>query len=556
MLRTLRALLASSLVLTPAVVVAQETTDGPASENPTSAAPEAPPLPAAPAEPPKAVTSSPPEAPAVTVEPAQPESLLGGWHTEVHGYFRAPMALGISSRPDPNIDPANRPDGPSKLQISYGPNRVMDWSYYSFAYTRLQEQDWAEVTFHAKKKHVDAAVGWMGYWLAAAGSRNPDAAAVPGIASLTLDSDLDLGEIKPNIALQMGAWWPGFGYFEKYDTFTLGRFRQIGAQARLTVPLNPELTVTVVQGLGTGRDGKFDYNTANNSPLYASRVGVDLIYYGNLAIAFKRVLDLGLHFNRSWTRDPWLTKEASPESGKAYADAAQAYLSVIGGEASVIIPVVGRVWLSPSYVRVKNGWALGGQGGTEVMHAQNGLGIASNYMAWTGSPTDSTGTGSMLNVGFLWEETLANLLGTRAGLPDLRLNVFGLYARSSLDLPSGSQITWKKITQLKYGADLTYQALTWLGLTFRGDTVNYDTDHPGYIFSALTGRLSLSSHFLSGECIYLQYSRYIYGDRMVLAGKWPWNTPLVAGTDVIQGGIYNGQKPDANVLKLQAQIVF
>ncbi|MET0795521.1 MAG: hypothetical protein ABW061_28640, partial [Polyangiaceae bacterium] len=105
-------------------------------------------------------------------EPVQPESAQD-WKLEVHGYFRAPMALGLSTRPNPDT-----PDGPAKGQISYAPNRVVDGNYYSFAYTRLQEQDWAEITFHVKKKHVDAAVGWMGYWLASTSFRNPDSAAV------------------------------------------------------------------------------------------------------------------------------------------------------------------------------------------------------------------------------------------------------------------------------------------------------------------------------------------------------------------------------------------
>ncbi len=142
----------------------------------------------------------------------------------------------------------------------------MDWSYYSFAYTRLQEQDWAEVTFHEKKKHVDAAVGWMGYWFAATGFRNPDAAAVPGIAYLTLDTDFEVAGVKPNLAFQMGAWWPAYGYFEKYDTYTLGRFRQIGEELRLTVPVNPDLTATLVEGFGTGRDGSFDYARRHDHP--------------------------------------------------------------------------------------------------------------------------------------------------------------------------------------------------------------------------------------------------------------------------------------------------
>jgi hypothetical protein len=139
---------------------------------------------------------------------------------------------------------------------------------------------------------------------------------------------------------------------------------------------------------------------------------------------------------------------------------------------------------------------------------------------------------------------------------DVRLSIFGLLADASLDLPTGSQITQNKIKQFKYGADLTYQAQTWLGLMLRGDTVNYDLDHSGFIYSAITGRAIIASHFLSSESIYIQYSRYVYGDNMLLAGVWPWNTPLVAGSDIVQRGSYALKKPDENVIKLQAQIAF
>jgi len=43
---------------------------------------------------------------------------------------------------------------------------------------------------------------------------------------------------------------------------------------------------------------------------------------------------------------------------------------------------------------------------------------------------------------------------------------------------------------------------------------------------------------------------------MVLAGQWPWGAPMVAGSDVIQGGTYNGWKPDMDVIKLQATVAF
>jgi hypothetical protein len=192
------------------------------------------------------------------------------------------------------------------------------------------------------------------------------------------------------------------------------------------------------------------------------------------------------------------------------------------------------------------------------MHAQGGLGIATNYMAWSNSPSNSTGTGSMFNLGFLYENSLSSVLGEapNAVKHDVKFNIFGLMANSSIELPAGSQLARTSIKQFKFGADVTVQALDWLGVMLRGDSVNYDTENAGYIFSAITTRLTVSSHFLSSESIYLQYSRYIYGDHMTLAGTWPWNKPLVAGTDVIQGGTYAGQKPDMDVIKLQATIAF
>ena len=138
----------------------------------------------------------------------------------------------------------------------------------------------------------------------------------------------------------------------------------------------------------------------------------------------------------------------------------------------------------------------------------------------------------------------------------MTLNVFGLLADVTLDLPAGSAISQDRIGQFKYGADLELQALDWLAFMLRWDEVNYNLDHAGYVFSSITPRVTFSSHFLSGESIYIQYSRYRYGDQMVLAGKWPWGTQMVAGSDIVQGGTYTGDKPDMDVVKLQAEVAF
>ncbi len=515
----------------PSAAEAKEAADEPES-TPTGAAPAAPAA-----------------EPAAAAAPAAAEAgeSSNGFRTFVTGYFRAPMTLGFSPRRSPDD-----PNGPTRLQISYGPTRTVDSNYYSFAYTRLQEQDWAELFFHVKKKHVEAVVGWMGYWFQAAGFRNYDAGWVPGMAYLTLDTDFSLGALRPNIALTAGAFWPSYGYFEKYDTYTLGRFRQLGEQLKLTVPINQDLTLTASQGIGTNRDGSF--NILSPAP-YQATVGLDLLHYEHLKLSYKDYGDIGLHFNHQWTRDPNLTQRGS--SGQAYTDAAAAKFTTFGGELNVRLPYVGHLWVSPSYTRIRNGWALA-QGGTELMHSLGAAGFASNYMAWDESPGNSTGTGSSFNLGFLYENSLSNISGKKRGevMPEITVSAFGLYIDSKLDLPAGSTISQDHIGQMKYGADVTVQPLDWLGLMLRWDEANYNLDDSGYAFSAITSRLIFSSHFLSSESIYLQYSRYRYGDRMVIAGRWPWGQPMIAGSHITQGGPYAGDKPDMDVIKLQASITF
>src|ERR1022692_3361115 len=262
----LRGFQASFVVLVCLVSISAAAEEPAADEEPTNErTPEEPP-----SAPPPKVQPKPLAAPAPEVKPAA-EPGPGSWHTEVNGYFRAPMALGISSRPGPD-----NMTGPASTQVSYGPNRTVDSNYYSFAYTRLQEQDWAEVFIHAKKNHVDAAVGWMGYWFQSVGFRNYDAGWAPGLAYIALDTDFTDAAVKPNVAFTAGAFWPSFGYFEEYDTYTLGRFRQLGAQLKLTWPVIPDLTGTGVLGFGTGRDGQFNPGAP---PFYGATTALDLLAY-------------------------------------------------------------------------------------------------------------------------------------------------------------------------------------------------------------------------------------------------------------------------------------
>ncbi len=424
-------------------------------QEPSDDAPPAAPPPTA--EPPSAVPPAAPREEKSTAPPSEP----GGWHMELSGYFRAPMALGISSRPAPDtVDTtAGSPTmgkliGSPHTQVSYGPNRTLDANYYSFAYTRLQEQDWAEFFIHEKKKHVDAAIGWMGYWYQAVGFRNPDAGWGPGLAYISLDTDVEVAGHNTNIRGTAGAWWPSFGYMEVYDTYTLGRFRQMGGQLQWTVPglIDPDLTGVFTGGFGTARDGSFNYGSP---PFFGGFVALDLVTYWNAEFKYKDNLDIGIHYNTEWTADPNLAQGGTPDL-KSYGAYQAAHLTVIGAQLTLHAPALGRLWISPSFISIRNGWALN-SAGTEVMHSLGGAGLVTNFFGYTGDVPTSPGSGSMFNLGGIIENTLSNMRGEApGGLPEFTFRLFGLLADGDHRFPEhdDAHAEEHQPAQVRRGGDL------------------------------------------------------------------------------------------------------
>jgi hypothetical protein len=443
------------------------------------------------------------------------------WQTVFTGYFRAPVMLSLSQHRDP--DAASRS---SSTQMLFAPNRLVDANYSSFGYTRLQEGDWGEVYLTEKKAHVAATIAYMGWWYTGAGYPQPNANWAPAQAWVTLDSDFELGNRKPHIEFKAGIFWPKWGTFGKYDTYLFGRFHQAGESLQLDVPVNPDLKVSLVHGFGTNRNGSA-----------AAGTGATLLHYARVDFDYKKLLKVGLYYNDSWTRDPTLFTGEAPSGGGQYVDAKKADMTVVGVDASIERPVFGHLWVASAYLKVKNGWALSET--VELMHSPGGVGIAQNYMGW-GQP-GSTGSGSMVNLAFLYENSLSILKGKGRGdlLPDVTLNLFALMANTHRERAVGAAIS-DRLEQLKWGADVTLDTLSWLGFMLRYDQVDLDMAHSGNRYSVLTPRAIFSSHFLSSENIWIQYSRYFYGDnvRLTPSATQPY------------------RRPDLGVVKLQANMSF
>ena len=96
---------------------------------------------------------------------------------------------------------------------------------------------------------------------------------------------------------------------------------------------------------------------------------------------------------------------------------------------------------------------------------------------------------------------------------DLVATVFGMY--NSIDTQftpangSGKQ-------KLKWGSDLVYVPLPFLGIGARLDVVHPDLDDSKRSFVVVSPRLVLKTNFVTHEQVVIQYSHYSNGDRTLL----------------------------------------
>jgi hypothetical protein len=124
-------------------------------------------------------------------------------------------------------------------------------------------------------------------------------------------------------------------------------------------------------------------------------------------------------------------------------------------------------------------------------------------------------------------------------LPDLGLSVFGMLAHAHRDLLPDATLP-NDLTQLKWGTDLTFKWFPWLAFMLRYDAVDLDANQSGQAFRVITPRVTFTTHALSTESIWLQYSRYFYDDDVLLETSTSQPYP----------------NPDRNVIKLQANLTF
>jgi hypothetical protein len=493
-----------------------ESSPAPAYEPPPQPPPppptvEAPPADAQPAPPPK-------KSLATVVGESTPEDLVnrvmpGGFKILFHGYFRAPLRITFNDR--------GASQAPGDAQYNIRTPWLVDDDYFrsGFAYTRLQEQDWAELYLGVGNKWLTGEIALMGSLYSDWARPLIDHQFGISQGYLTFHWDKETPRVRFKLQVRGGAFWDRWGYLEEYDTYLFGRTHQLGGQTRGEWSTR-RFTFWLLQGVGAHLDA-IDANQ-----------GLTILNYAGAGFRYKNIFETGFYFNDQLEQDKRQLKEIKDADMRVY-----------GLEAKLHLARLGHFYVGGSIITTSNATYL--SPALEVVHAYGGRGITENYL---GTDKSENGTGRLYNLAFEHRYSLAELL--RSAGPsrlralhggDLQLTWFGLatYVLSKQADPDPT-INKNGRTYFKWGVMMAYNALSWLGISLRYDRVTLDSNDDANGFRILTPRITLRTHWLVDGEIYVQYSRYFYGGRVALR---PGQIPLET-------------VPDSDVFKIQAQLLW
>jgi len=468
---------------------------------------------------------------AVTVRgPAPAPAESDEWKFDFHGFFRAPMRVGMAKRPGA---------GPGQSSLALHNPRVPDDQYLSWLFTRNQERDWAEMFFSYGNSRVTGTASIQGFNFTDAAWNNTDAqfGIAQGFVTWTPPPIID------NLRLQarVGSFSERYGMSGKYDagkydTYLFGRTHAMGERLRGEYDLG-DVTFKVEHGLGARQP----------HPLVSPKNGLSFLHHLHAGASYKKLIRAEGHYMTAWAQDDAATPTLP--DGRVTPDG---QLTVMGVDVRAEAGMFGELYLG--YANMKATHAMSVAPVIETVHAYGGgyfgLGVTENYLG-----PMSNGNGSVNTILLQYDYSIGLLLRNlqqpgsdfAGDGPDITVSLFGMYNWISSDDP-----IYNGMKKLKFGAETIYTPLSWLGVGARFDQLSPNTNDSSQTFSILSPKILFRSQFLTHELITLQYSKYFYGSAYFLETRPPTAVPSAPVTPGGFGAPGITGPPDENVFKIQA----
>jgi hypothetical protein len=486
---------------------------------------------AAPAHPPPAATPAAPPAAQPAPAPAPPpntasesrETTYGGplvagdknWMFDFHGYFRAPLRMGIGDRSNP---------APGQGSTTYHRPIIPDDQYLNWQYTG-RGSDWAELFFSVGNPIISGTVGITGYQFTDAAWAKPDAQFGIALGYLTIRPDLPWKNVRAEFVV--GSHWNRYGQAGKYDsgkydTFVFGRTHVIGYKARGEIDIG-DVTLWAEQGFGAHRPDPSIYNTARFTLLNHGHAGLK---YGPLSFGFHYLHSYAAEEARDGAPDVCCNLDGSVIPADKQPDGS---LDVFGPEIRAEGGPFGDLYVAYSRINATNAATV--SSAIEVLHSMGGgefaNGVAANYLdaprvggeATNTMTPSSRGNGSVDTLAAQYEFHV-NRVYKPLNPQDVTIFLFGMYNHvfsQDPNLDGDPKSPTSSINKVKWGVDGVVDILPWFGAAFRFDRVQPNSKIPEQSFSTIYPRLLFRTNFVTRELISLGYTRYFYNARSCAA---------------------------------------
>ena len=421
---------------------------------------------------------------------------------DFHGYLLLPLTLGFNERANP---------APGQgTTVVHNPPLIPNDSR-SFSHTGVVPTPYGQLNFTYGNSLLAATLILAAEnFTDATGLYNPveQLGARDAFLSLNLSDQVGMP-----LEVRVGAYTGRYGVMGSYDlgrygTPLIARTNTIGETVTLALPLGEALTLVLEQGLG-GQLGKPNANTVPSqfNDYAFSEVGATFVAHLHAGLDVSGLAQFGLHYLQAWTRDDTASTGVAPDGT----------IRVLGADARLTAGRAGQLYLGVGRTDLTNAATV--SGAIEVLNARGGPELIRQYLG-----PDSNGDGALTTIGAQYDLSVARLIYADAfqGLsPDILLSVFGIHTAVSSDDPD-----FDGEGKLKLGTEVTYNALSWFGVSGRFDHVSPGASS-SESFNVLTPRVLFHNGWDSQMEIALSYSRFIYGGNVVIeTGSPPTPDPL------------------------------
>ncbi|HEY3493682.1 MAG TPA: hypothetical protein VGK73_03305, partial [Polyangiaceae bacterium] len=483
-----------------------------------------------------------------------------GGRFDFHGYLQAGGRASFNSRSNP---------GRGQRELVWHGDPVVPRGNV-FENTNNVPYTWAELRFLYSTPVLTSTVT-LGAWdlsqaMQASGSFTPNAQLWVRDAFLTY-APKGLGPVE--LSVNVGVYEDRYGWMEQYSSGAYGApliatIPGVGETISVAFPLGKDFRVQLEQGIKSSLfrvPADIPTGPDNNWP--KPWEGQTFVHHGHVGLDYKNgLVNPALHYISALSRDDQGDQVALGSMRATYheyqgglaeelerpdLDHADGSLDVLAADVRFALRRFGFLYLGVSHVSAEYLRSVAGV--VQILNAGGGRDLMDRYFG----RNNPDARGTLLLAGGEYQVSLGELLRYPDEYwgegPDLKLSLFGLYARITSDDPARDQES-----KYKFGLEGTYSALPWLAASGRIDrSVPYATkpdlkqyaetpifpycdkeggdevdtgpgayrcylypDQNDNAFTVLTAKIILRSDWTARETLTLQYSKYFYRDNFHL----------------------------------------